>query len=156
MNLIDPDGRQTSEQRSAALAKAEEYVTQNPGGSFEDGAKGNPGQPVDCSGLITGVYPNVFAYSSDAWRGTEELLLQTMPREDFPRRGDLVFFGKYYTHVGVVTDITEDQILFTHSGTKNGPVTEAINMDGSGYWAPQVHSFRYKYVSPKIEQQITE
>jgi len=48
----DPSGADST-QRADALAKAEEFVSENPGDSYEYGAKGDPGENVDCSGLTS-------------------------------------------------------------------------------------------------------
>jgi RHS repeat-associated protein len=53
VRFIDPDGMDTS-QRNKAIAQAKEYVAQKPAGdSYKMGAKGDPGQDVDCSGVVS-------------------------------------------------------------------------------------------------------
>ena len=51
--LIDPDGKDST-QRAHAIKKAREYVDKKPeGNSYEMSKKGNPGENVDCSGMVS-------------------------------------------------------------------------------------------------------
>ena len=54
LRFTDPDGR-TEAERSALLTAAKKYIAMNPKkdkNQYEHGKKGDPGEKVDCSGLV--------------------------------------------------------------------------------------------------------
>ena len=51
IRYIDPDGN-TEDERNQAINKAIEYKDKNPGNTYTMGGMGEPGQGVDCSGMV--------------------------------------------------------------------------------------------------------
>ena len=87
---------------------------------------------MDCSGLVVTsfktldiILPRTSAQQSD--------LGKKVPLDDI-RQGDLVFFSdkkghKKVTHVGLVTEVTRDQIKFIHSSTQLGVIENDLLSD---------------------------
>ncbi|MGK4566082.1 C40 family peptidase [Flavobacterium sp. 3HN19-14] len=79
---------------------------------------------MDCSGMVTAVF-NIFEMklprsSNDMAKVGEKL------EKDEIRKGDLIFFhtnGKHIiNHVGMVVEVSEDEIKFIHSSTQSGVI----------------------------------
>lgn len=150
VNMIDPDGRD-EKQRQAALAKAQEYVNKNPGNSYGKGA-GQPGQTVDCSGLVSNCV--VAGGERNPNHGNEQHgvnnIVNNTQKVDNPKdvqEGNLIAFTKGgHHHIGVINRIIKDEdgkvigYGFIDSGGKHsrgysGPRSNQTAMlDGSGSW----------------------
>ena len=162
VKLVDPDGKELDwPQRRAAIAKAKEYEMANrinpliPSGrgnsknTYRIGAKGGPGQDVDCSGLTSaciqaggepdpvgkylggGVQQTVYGYE----------LVSDM---NLVEEGNLIVFNNQ-THIGIITDVNHNDqgeiVSFTiihSSGSKSrgfsGPHFENIPINGTKDW----------------------
>ena len=137
IKFVDPNGMD-EEQRQAALNKANQYVNMNPGNSYEWGGTGEPGQPVDCSGLASNCAvaggeknPNRGQYN-----GVHNIANNTQKIENMDDivAGNFVIFntgGRYgdYSHIGIITEIIRDDngnivdFQFIHSGSKGPTIT---------------------------------
>jgi len=156
LGKFDNLGLETEEERKNANAKVLEYVEaeiefrlENPGKTlYKLGAKGNPGEYVDCSGLSKHAYPKLPDGTINQRPSTEPIdISTTIP-------GDVVFFYERASHVGVVTGITRDpygkvvDITFGHTTESKGARVDKIIMpkgrkDGN-YWYKKIHSIRVK------------
>ncbi|AXY78598.1 RHS repeat-associated core domain-containing protein [Paraflavitalea soli] len=135
IKLIDPDGRDTT-QRNNAIRKAQEYVDKKAAGNqYDMGAKGKPGEKVDCSGLVSGCVlaggesnPN----SGDKTSGVLNIESNTKKVEEKDvTAGNIVTFHfetGYPYHTGLVTDVTKD---------RNGNITSMEMIDSHGGVGPE-------------------
>ena len=111
-------------QRRKALERAKQYVNEAPAdsNSYLNGAKGNPGEQVDCSGMVSNciVYagePNPNHETKD-FKGKDkhgvEFIQHNLQRIDEKDvvRGNLVTFyfpnGSWTTHVGMIVEVWKD------------------------------------------------
>ncbi|MBF6607822.1 MAG: C40 family peptidase [Flavobacterium sp.] len=82
---------------------------------------------MDCSGMVTAVF-NLF--DKQLPRSSHEMAKvgQKVSREQ-AQKGDLVFFKtngrSSINHVGMVVDVTEDEIKFVHSSTSRGVIVSS-------------------------------
>jgi RHS repeat-associated protein len=125
-------------QRRKAIEKAKEYIKKKPeGNSYLNGAKGDPGDKVDCSGLdskciLAGGEPDpvLRAINLDG-TGVQKMeqVLQKLDDQDVVA-GNIVTFhfdSGWPTHTGFIIDVTKDKdgkiISFTmiHSHSGEGP-----------------------------------
>lgn len=116
IRLIDPDGRDTT-QRANAVKKAQEYVEKKKeGNQYLMGAKGEPGEKVDCSGLVSGCVvaggesnPN----SGDKSSGVLNIESNTTKVDDKDvTSGNIITFKfdkNYPYHTGLITDLVKDK-----------------------------------------------
>ncbi|GAA5044269.1 hypothetical protein GCM10011506_47890 [Marivirga lumbricoides] len=119
-----------STQRANAVAKAEEYVAKNPGGSYELGAKGSPGQNVDCSGLVTGCVvaggePDPNSGNSNGVTNIAENT--TAVEESDVEPGNIVILNDK-KHTGLITEVVRD---------KDGNITTLKMIDSGGSEGPR-------------------
>jgi len=152
INMIDPDGRD-EKQRQAALAKAQEYVNKNPGDSYGKGA-GQPGQKVDCSGLVSNCViaggeknPNHGTQISGVYNIVDNTQKVVDPNK--VQVGNLIAFTKNGDHhIGIITEIITDHgkvigYKFIDSGGtagsgESGPRPSIAKLDGSDYWGEKI------------------
>lgn len=117
------------------LQEASDYV----GTPYKYGGKSKSG--IDCSGLTQTCYAKagVDLPRSAADQSTYGELVE---RKDV-RIGDLVFFDAKNTgkidHVGMVTKVEGDQVVFIHSSTSKGVRFDYLN---EGYWVDRLKAAR--------------
>ena len=146
----------TEDERKAAVKTANSYVEKNSGDSYCMGAKGQPGDYVDCSGLISksvksaGVEdPNHGGSNKD--NGIKKIVGNTtkVPSLNDLKEGNIVVIdwsGKQSatTHGGIITSVTKDKDgnvtsfdVAHSSGTagsgKSGPVKNTFVVGGPNY-----------------------
>ena len=141
VNRIDFDGMD-DEQREAAINKANQYVKMNPGKSYGWGAKGDPGQKVDCSGLVSkcAIAGGEKDPNKGQYNGVRNIANNTQKIDDMNdiEAGNFVIFktgGRNgdYSHIGIITDVTHDDdgnvvdFQFIHSGWSTGPTQTGAN-----------------------------
>jgi lipoprotein Spr len=78
----------------------------------------------DCSGLV---YTTFESYEIKVPRTSfEQSKSGTIVRRDNAQKGDLIFFktnnSKQINHVGIITEINDDEIKFVHSSTSKGVI----------------------------------
>ncbi len=100
------------------IAKASE----NLGARYRSGATGNGG--FDCSGLMFVTFKNI---EMTLPRSSRDMAANAGVRIDRSQaqKGDLIFFatsGRGVSHVGMVTEVSEDEIKFIHSSTSSGVI----------------------------------
>ncbi|WKZ78456.1 MAG: RHS repeat-associated core domain-containing protein [Candidatus Kapaibacterium sp.] len=148
--LLDYTGLDTT-QRVKMVAFAQSYL--NSGSTYSLGAKGPPGKPVDCSGLVN----NCMVAGGEP----------TTLREDIPgtgvqkieavgestsvtnaQPGNVVTFrtGGWGYHTGLITVVRKDEsgkvieVEFIHSSSSaNGPTTGTISFTTKNYWYRHLH-----------------
>ena len=161
VKLVDPDGRELDEpQRRAAIAKAKEYEMSNrvdpskPSGkgnsqnTYSLGAKGQPGQPVDCSGMTSecikaGGEPDPTSTGNGG--GVQRTVANTTPviNNDM-QPGNVAVFGNQ-KHIGLITEVYRDNDgnvtgfqMIHSSGDPNrgysGPNYQKVTIGGNQYW----------------------
>lgn len=151
--LIDPFGLD-SLQRTQMVAKAKEYVKKKPkGNSYEMGAKGKPGQKVDCSGLVSGSVKGGGEPDPNRGKGESGVLnIESNTKMVFSfelQSGNLVSFrktgGSYEYHIGVVEQVLERvdgaavRFSYIDSQSPTGPGQREFDMRATG--PLNVHSF---------------
>ncbi|MFK7048656.1 Murein DD-endopeptidase MepS/Murein LD-carboxypeptidase precursor [Flavobacterium columnare] len=107
------------------MSKAEFLITkasENIGARYRSGSTGNGG--FDCSGLMFATFKNI---EMTLPRSSREMAQRAGVRidRDQAQKGDLIFFatrGRGVGHVGMVTDVIEDEIKFIHSSTSQGVI----------------------------------
>jgi len=150
-------------QRKKATDKAKEYVDKKPdGNSYENGKKGEPGQKVDCSGMVSacvvaGGEPNP-TDSKDGFAGTGVQIIEhntkKIDNEKDVEPGNIVTFHfdtGWPTHTGLLTDVTKDKdgkvtsftMIDSHSG--EGPEERSVTV-GVGYLGENINGY-YKWDS---------
>ena len=162
LKFIDLDGRDTT-QRKEAIAKAQEYVDGNPEPNksmYVMGAKGEPGEPVDCSGLASKCVkageekePNHGDKSSGVLNiesNTTKVELKDV------QAGNLVTFrntkkGSYPYHVGIVKEVEKDangnptKVTMIHSSGGKGPNEKSFNPTSTFAWGEVKVNGYYKW-----------
>lgn len=84
---------------------------------------------MDCSGLVTTVFK---AYDISLPRSSNDMskVGKKLKREEI-QKGDLIFFKtngrSVINHVGIVTEVKGDEILFIHSSTQRGVIISSTN-----------------------------
>jgi hypothetical protein len=155
---MDPDGRDST-QRAAALAKAQEYVAKNDNGkgnSYEMGAKGQPGHPVDCSGLVVngvkaGGEDNPNQGTKNGVANIADNLPSVDPKDVVP--GNIVILaGEHHTGFVSLVDRDKDGNIVNEKmidsggdpeSGKSGPRTSDIIKNGKAvYWGQRVDGYR--------------
>lgn len=104
------------------IAKASE----NLGARYRSGATGNGG--FDCSGLMFATFKNL---EMTLPRSSREMAQKAGVRIDRSQaqKGDLIFFatrGRGVGHVGMITEVNEDEIKFIHSSTSSGVIVSSL------------------------------
>jgi RHS repeat-associated protein len=152
----DPDGRDTT-QRNAAVKKAQEYVdNKKPGNQYLMGAKGKPGEKVDCSGLVAAcVIAGGETNPNTGDKGSGVLNIESNAQkvdENGAVAGNIVTFEfdkGYPYHTGLVTDVVKDKdgnvtsFTMIHSSGGKGPNKQTVTM-GEGKLGKGVNGF-YKW-----------
>ena len=103
------------------IAKASE----NLGARYRSGATGNGG--FDCSGLMYVTFKEI---DMTLPRSSRDMAINAGVRIDRrqAQKGDLIFFatsGRGVSHVGMVTEVLEDEIKFIHSSTSAGVIVSS-------------------------------
>ncbi|WP_245892267.1 C40 family peptidase [Flavobacterium pallidum] len=79
---------------------------------------------MDCSGMVTAVF-NIFEIKLPRSSNDMAKVGQKLDRKDI-RVGDLIFFRtngrSVINHVGMVTEVNDDEIKFIHSSTQSGVI----------------------------------
>jgi hypothetical protein len=125
----DPSGADST-QRANAVAKAQEFVSKNPGSSYELGAKGGPGENVDCSGLVTGCV--VAGGESDPNTGDKNGVsniadnTQAISESEVVPGTVVILNGQ--KHTGLIVEVVRD---------KDGNVTDMKMIDSGGTKGPR-------------------
>ncbi|MTG96971.1 NlpC/P60 family protein [Myroides sp. BIT-d1] len=83
---------------------------------------------IDCSGLVM----NAFANTDLNLPRTSSELAQVGEKikKNKAQKGDLIFFktrGNRISHVGIITEVTPNDIKFIHSSTSRGVIVSSIN-----------------------------
>lgn len=83
---------------------------------------------MDCSGLV---YKTFITHDITLPRSSHEMAtVGTKIRDKDIQPGDLVFFktmgGRRISHVGLVTEIQGDEVLFIHSSTQKGVIISSL------------------------------
>jgi hypothetical protein len=152
----------TEDERKKAVEKAKEYKEENPGGTYQLGAKGQPGEKVDCSGLVSNCVkaaglpdPN----NGNASKGTTNIKNNTTQFTDINQlqEGNGIFIdfsGNGGTgHTGIISSVTKDKdgnvtaYSFIHSGSSNGPTENSVTVGKESYYSSRVSGF-YKWDTP--------
>lgn len=128
-----PEGENTAVVEVAPLSmenmtKAEFLVakaSENLGARYRSGATGNGG--FDCSGLMYVTFKNI---DLTLPRSSRDMAINAGIRIDRrqAQKGDLIFFetsGRGVSHVGMVTEVSEDEIKFIHSSTSAGVIVSS-------------------------------
>ncbi len=150
----DPLGRDST-QRANAIKKAQEYLDQNPGNSYVWGGKGNPGEGVDCSGLVSKCV--VAGGENDPNTGNSNGVKNiadntTEVEEGDLQEGNLVILdngSNDHGHIGIITEIVLDgngdikTLRMVDSGGTEGPRESTLVDDGDKkYWGKRITSYR--------------
>ncbi|RXR20429.1 LysM peptidoglycan-binding domain-containing protein [Flavobacterium amnicola] len=103
------------------IAKASE----NLGARYRSGATGNGG--FDCSGLMFATFKNI---EMTLPRSSRDMAANAGVRinKSQAQKGDLIFFatsGRGVSHVGMITEVLEDEIKFIHSSTSAGVIVSS-------------------------------
>lgn len=117
----DPDSDETPYLVKQIIYTAMEYdgVKYRSGGTTPAG--------MDCSGLVTTVFK---AYDISLPRSSNDMskVGKKLKREEI-QKGDLIFFKtngrSVINHVGIVTEVKGDEILFIHSSTQRGVIVSS-------------------------------
>jgi hypothetical protein len=152
----------TEDERKKAVAKAKEYKEENPGKTYELGAKGASGENVDCSGLVSNCVkaaglpdPN----HGNASKGTTNIKNNTTQFTDVNQlqEGNGIFIdfsgGSGTGHTGIISSVTRDKdgnvtgYSFIHSGSSNGPTENNVTIGKESYYSDKVSGF-YKWDTP--------
>ncbi|OQP54430.1 hypothetical protein A4R26_27530 [Niastella populi] len=164
----DPDGRDTT-QRNAAVRKAQEYAAKrNPEeNQYLMGAKGKPGEQVDCSGMVSACV--VAGGEKDPNKGKGPTGVENIERnttkveEKDVVAGTIVTFrtgGSHPQHTGMIVDVfrnpegklIEFTMIDSHGGV--GPEDRVISPGAEGLGS-QIHGY-YKWDSkPDASQPST-
>lgn len=104
------------------IAKASE----NLGARYRSGATGNGG--FDCSGLMFSTFKNI---EMTLPRSSRDMAANAGVKIDRSQaqKGDLIFFatrGSGVSHVGMITEVAEDEIKFIHSSTSAGVIISSV------------------------------
>jgi RHS repeat-associated protein len=170
LRFIDPDGM-TEEERLKAAQKAEEYNDKNPGDSYVSGGMGEPGEGVDCSGMVRNCVmasglsdPALGSPGDGQWQNGVALVLNNPNVRESSvgeaRVGDILSLntgrGKgpddKYDHTGMITNVQKDKdgkvtgFTFVASGS-NGPTKATYTVGGKGYWDSRVNGV-YQWDTP--------
>jgi hypothetical protein len=156
MRYVDLFGLDST-QRATAVELANEYVKKNPGNSWESGGRGNPGENVDCSGLVSnciiqGEEPD--PYIGRDGNGVSRITQISEKIVDFDNAeiGNVIALDNSASgtnnplgHIGIIVEINKGDDKKTAgfkivdsggrpSTGKSGPRYTEITIGGSGYW----------------------
>ena len=167
IRLIDPDGND-EKQRASAVAKAQEYVSNNNGNSYKLGAKGGPGEPVDCSGLVSQCV--IAGGETDPNHGNSNgcsNIANNLQKIDIETAvpGNVIIFtseidGTHPSHTGIITEVEVidgkiQNLTMIESGGKVGPRYQDIIKQGEKkYWGDRIYGV-YKWdTKPEANKSI--
>ena len=110
------------------MSKAEFLIakaSENLGARYRSGATGNGG--FDCSGLMFTTFKNI---EMTLPRSSRDMAANAGVRinKSQAQKGDLIFFatrGRGVSHVGMVTEVSDDEIKFIHSSTSSGVIVSS-------------------------------
>ena len=103
-------------------------ASQNLGVPYRSGGTSSSG--FDCSGLVCTTYEkaNIKLPRSSHEMATVGLKINKLKAQ----KGDLIFFktrGNRISHVGIITEVLDNDIKFIHSSTSSGVIISSINED---------------------------
>ncbi len=126
MSLFKNEENNSAELSELILSAAFDYegVRYRFGGSTRNG--------LDCSGLVTNAFND--ASSINLPRSSADMAkIGDKVSKDEAQRGDLIFFrtGKVnrISHVGIITEVLDDEIKFIHSSTTKGVIVSTTKED---------------------------
>lgn len=105
------------------IAKASENI----GVRYRSG--GTTPEGFDCSGLMIATFKNIEMSLPRSSRDMAANAGVKIERSQ-AQKGDLIFFatrGRGVGHVGMITEVTENDIKFIHSSTSNGVIISSLN-----------------------------
>jgi cell wall-associated NlpC family hydrolase len=153
LNLLDDSGLDSA-QRQIMVEAALAYI--NSGPTYKLGAKGPPGEPTDCSGLVDYCMTQAGEESTlarkDLGGGTGVQRIEAAGEEvkiSKAEPGNVVTFrtgGNWGFHTGLITKVNMDKegkvqsIEFVHSNSKaNGASKSTLSPDGTNFWSRFLH-----------------
>jgi cell wall-associated NlpC family hydrolase len=78
----------------------------------------------DCSGLVFSTFLDMILFSRTSFDQSKQGTFRQQPKE--ARKGDLIFFKtnsrSQINHVGIVTDVNNDEVRFIHTSTSKGVI----------------------------------
>ncbi|WP_077225917.1 LysM peptidoglycan-binding domain-containing protein [Flavobacterium columnare] len=118
ITVVAPLSEENKSRAELLIAKASENI----GARYRSGSTGNGG--FDCSGLMFATFKNI---EMTLPRSSREMAQRAGVRIDRSQaqKGDLIFFatrGRGVGHVGMITEVIEDEIKFIHSSTSQGVI----------------------------------
>ena len=168
IRLIDPDGND-EKQRASAVAKAQEYESSNSSKDlYKLGAKGGPGEPVDCSGLVSQCV--IAGGETDPNHGNSNgcsNIANNLQKIDIENAvpGNVIIFtseidGAHPSHTGIITDVeivdgNISTLIMIDSGGEAGPrYQEIIKQGEKKYWGDRIYGV-YKWdTKPEANESI--
>ena len=172
IRLIDPDGND-EKQRADAVQKAKEFESSNRSKDlYKLGAKGGPGEPVDCSGLVSACIkaggeedPNLG--NSNGCTNIANNLQKIELKDAVP--GNVIIFtseigGDNPSHIVIITEVEvidgkiQNLTMIDSGGKKDGPngprYSEVINNGEKKYWGNRIYGV-YKWdTKPEANESI--
>jgi cell wall-associated NlpC family hydrolase len=155
LRYIDQKGM-TEEERDEAVNQAKKYVEQNkkPGkDKWASGAKGGPGETVDCSGLVSNCITTAGVNDPNTGNsnGVDNIASNTRDvSTNDAQSGNIVNFNSVNskgevnqsnTHTGLIIGVGKDKngnvnsITMVHSGFSTGPQKKTFNpTNKNSYW----------------------
>lgn len=103
------------------IAKAKDFI----GTRYRYGGKDKNG--IDCSGLVCASFSEINLTLPRS--SSEQASEVTKVNKKNAQIGDLIFFitrGKRISHVGIITEIIDDEIKFIHASTSSGVIISSI------------------------------
>ncbi|MCX6145988.1 MAG: hypothetical protein NTW25_01870 [Candidatus Kapabacteria bacterium] len=156
---VDINGM-NEEQRLEAIKLAEEYI--GSGSTYVMGKKGLPGDPVDCSGLISNCVtagdepdPNKGSQTSGILNIEKNKKLSEIELKDVQSGNIITFRGlsTYPYHGGIIKSVNRDEsgnvisLTVVHaSSSANKTVEKNIDIKNNDFWAKHINGF-YKWDS---------
>lgn len=126
MSLFKNEENNSAELSELILSAAFDYegVRYRFGGSTRNG--------LDCSGLVTKAFNDASSISLP--RSSADMAkVGDKISKDEAQRGDLIFFrtgkGNRISHVGIITEVLDDEIKFIHSSTTKGVIVSTTKED---------------------------
>lgn len=120
-------GSSTTSSTNKLAEKIIDDATSKIGAPYRFGGTTNSG--YDCSGLV---YTSFKKYDVSLPRTSKDMSKEgKVISKNNARKGDLIFFktgnSSQINHVGLIIDVTTDDIKFIHSSTKSGVLISSIN-----------------------------
>lgn len=158
IRLIDPDGND-EKQRASAVAKAQEYESSNSSKDlYKLGAKGGPGEPVDCSGLVSQCV--IAGGETDPNHGNSNgcsNIANNLQKIDIENAvpGNVIIFtsevdGAHPSHTGIITDVEivdgniSTLIMIDSGGEAGHRYQDIIKQGEKKYWGDRIYGV-YKW-----------